>query len=89
MQPIPFSDVQGLIGGKVMMTAIMGSTHSEMPSEGKKPPKVDELATSQIGKRLRHEFDAVLNEPVPDRFRDLLKKLEEAEEGSGGTSRDE
>ena len=50
-------------------------------------PKVNEFAATRIGQRLRAEFDAVIQEPVPDRFRDLLNKLEEAE--SGAEAKDE
>ncbi|MCK5749374.1 MAG: hypothetical protein KAH44_24380 [Oricola sp.] len=32
-----------------------------------------------MGKKLRAQFDEVLNEPVPDRFLDLLNQLESAE----------
>jgi hypothetical protein len=34
-----------------------------------------------IGRQLRQTYDEVLNEPVPDRFLELLKELEELEAG--------
>jgi len=46
---------------------------------------------AHIGNRLRALYDGVLSEPVPDRFLDLLDKLEQAEKGGGmdGTGRRE
>ncbi|WP_246717399.1 NepR family anti-sigma factor [Oricola nitratireducens] len=61
------------------MTATENQAQFEMQDGKKKPPKLDDLAASQIGKKLRAKFDEVLSEPVPDRFVDLLNKLEAAE----------
>ena len=61
------------------MTATENQAQFEMQDGKKKPPKLDDLAVSQIGKKLRAQFDEVLSEPVPDRFVDLLNKLEAAE----------
>lgn len=41
--------------------------------------QLDELSSSQIGKRLRSIYDEVVNEPVPDKFTNLLDSLERAE----------
>ena len=35
--------------------------------------------TDQIGRQLRGLYDGLLNQPVPDRFMDLMKQLESAE----------
>ena len=35
--------------------------------------------TEQIGRQLRGMYDGLLNQPVPDRFMDLMKRLEGAE----------
>ena len=32
--------------------------------------------TEQIGRQLRGMYDGLLNQPVPDRFMDLMKQLE-------------
>lgn len=61
------------------MNATQNQASFQVPDSDKKPPKLDELAGSQIGKKLRAQFDEVLGEPVPDRFVDLLNKLEAAE----------
>ncbi len=41
-------------------------------------PALDENIQSHIGRRLRSLFDAVAQEPVPERFLDLLDQLEQA-----------
>jgi hypothetical protein len=61
------------------MTATDNQAQFEMQDGKKKSPKLDDLAVSQIGRKLRAQFDEVLSEPVPDRFVDLLNKLEAAE----------
>jgi hypothetical protein len=40
---------------------------------------LDELSSSQIGKRLKSMYDEVVREPVPDKFMSLLENLERAE----------
>lgn len=45
-------------------------------SPGKKD---DSVVSSAIGKQLKKLYDNVAEEPVPDRFTDLLKRLEEQE----------
>lgn len=49
-------------------------------------PTLDELASSRIGQRLRVSFEDMLNEEVPDRFHDLLNRLESSENGGKGGS---
>ncbi len=61
----------------------------DMPDSEKKKPKLNDLAASQIGKKLRAQFDEVLGEPVPDRFVDLLNQLEAAEKKSAKDGGDE
>lgn len=41
------------------------------------------LRQQAIGVKLRHMFDQVVNEPVPDEFLDILRR---ADERSGGRS---
>ena len=40
--------------------------------------KVDGRVQGEIGKQLRAAYEDVVKEPVPDRFLELLKKLEES-----------
>ena len=41
-------------------------------------PALDENIQSHIGRRLRSLFDIVAQEPIPERFLDLLNQLEQA-----------
>lgn len=43
------------------------------------PPQLDEARLRQqaIGQKLRQMFDAVVNEPVPDDFFDILRRADE------------
>jgi hypothetical protein len=45
------------------------------PARPQKPPRV--RVYGMIGQRLREFYDEVASEPVPDRFNDLLEKLED------------
>ncbi len=46
-------------------------------------PKLDGESQAQIGRMLKAMYDEVAQEPVPDRFRDLLKQLEGKEPSKG------
>lgn len=58
---------------------------------GKAPPKggpgLEEARLRQqaIGVKLRHLFDEVVNEPVPDEFLDILRRADAREPGKGGS----
>jgi hypothetical protein len=41
------------------------------------------LRQQAIGVKLRHMFDEVVNEPVPDEFLDILRRADERSGGSG------
>lgn len=41
------------------------------------------LRQQAIGVKLRHMFDAVINEPVPDEFLDILRRAEGTANSSG------
>ena len=55
-----------------------------------KPPKsgasLEEARLRQqaIGVKLRHMFDEVVNEPVPDEFLDILRRADERSSGGSG-----
>ena len=60
--------------------------HSQRPSKPAGPaqdPPIEEARLRQqaIGVKLRHMFDQVVNEPVPDEFLDILRR---ADGKSGG-----
>ncbi len=42
-------------------------------------PTLEPLLQAHIGKQLREMFDAMAREPVPDRFKSLLDRLEAGE----------
>ena len=48
---------------------------------GEAPLEEARLRQQAIGVKLRHMFDEVVNEPVPDEFLDILRR---ADEKSGG-----
>jgi hypothetical protein len=47
------------------------------PTEGT-GPKMNSSIQHEIGKHLRAYYDDIVNEPVPDKFMDLLKQLEQS-----------
>lgn len=49
-----------------------GSPSDKAPAD----PKLDRLAQTRIGDQLRSMYDDLLVQPVPDRFKDLLRKLD-------------
>ena len=42
------------------------------------------LRQQAIGVKLRHIFDEVVNEPVPDEFLDILRRADDRASGEGG-----
>ena len=42
------------------------------------------LRQQAIGVKLRHMFDEVVNEPVPDEFLDILRRADERSSGGHG-----
>jgi hypothetical protein len=56
-------------------------------SPGKRAPTSDaalaeaRLRQQAIGVKLRHMFDEVVNEPVPDEFLDILKRADDRSSG--------
>lgn len=42
------------------------------------------LRQQAIGVKLRHMFDEVVNEPVPDEFLDILRRADERLKGGSG-----
>lgn len=61
------------------MTATLNQARYAMPESKNEKPKLDDLAATQIGRKLRAQFDEMVKEPVPDRFLNLLNELQAAE----------
>lgn len=43
------------------------------------PPELDERVRAQLGRQLRTYYSSLVDEPVPDKILDLLKRLSETE----------
>ncbi len=55
----------------------MHSGTGHPPTEGT-GPKMNSAIQHEIGKHLRAHYDDIVNEPVPDKFMELLAKLEQS-----------
>jgi len=53
-------------------------------SEGGPGLEEARLRQQAIGVKLRHMFDQVVNEPVPDEFLDILRRADEGAAKKGG-----
>jgi hypothetical protein len=60
--------------GKRLATVIPETSLSDKLSSD---PKLDRSTQSRIGDQLRAMYDDLVHQPVPDRFRDLLARLEQ------------
>lgn len=73
----------------VRVAVVFSMTDNSNPP-GKPPAKsgasLEEARLRQqaIGVKLRHMFDEVVNEPVPDEFLDILRRADERSPGEGG-----
>jgi Anti-sigma factor NepR len=55
-------------------------THTPQEARRDKPTSADLLGpNSEIGRKLRQYYDELVSDDVPDRFADLLSKLEHAQ----------
>lgn len=53
------------------------------PAKGSTSLEEARLRQQAIGVKLRHMFDEVVNEPVPDEFLDILRRADERTSGGG------
>jgi hypothetical protein len=51
-----------------------------LPDPSSSDPKLDRGIQTRIGDQLRAMYDELMEQPVPDRFRDLLSKLDQSNE---------
>jgi hypothetical protein len=66
--------------GKGLATVTpQSSTNDDLPSE----PVLDRQIQSRIGDQLRAMYDELMQQPVPDRFKDLLAQLDKKNGGGG------
>jgi hypothetical protein len=47
-----------------------------LPEKLSPDPKLDRTIQTRIGDQLRSMYDGLMEQPVPDRFKDLLAQLE-------------
>ena len=81
----------GVLGNRsnsVRVAAVHSMTDNSNPSRKAAPsggPALEEarLRKQAIGVKLRHMFDEVVNEPVPDEFLDILRRADERSDGGG------
>ena len=57
------------------------------PSDRGTSPSVPDSGRAVISKKLRELYDAVQDEGIPDKFLDLLEKLDEAENNAKASRR--
>ena len=71
------------------MAAVYSMTNNSNPSRkaaSSGGPALEEARLRQqaIGVKLRHMFDEVVNEPVPDEFLDILRRADQGSSSGGG-----
>lgn len=87
-EPGPRAGVPALATTIVRVAAVFSMTDKSNPPG--KPPKGGQgleearLRQQAIGVKLRHMFDEVVNEPVPDEFLDILRRADEKSAGEDG-----
>ncbi|MGO4704593.1 NepR family anti-sigma factor [Microvirga sp. 2MCAF38] len=45
-------------------------------------PRLDEISQSRIGEQLRAMYDDLMQQPIPDKFAELLSKLDQGARSS-------
>jgi len=60
------------------------STPPGKPPKGGASLEEARLRQQAIGVKLRHMFDEVVNEPVPDEFLDILRRADRKSSGESG-----
>ncbi|RDI58593.1 hypothetical protein DES45_105116 [Microvirga subterranea] len=63
-------------GNKLARVIPEGSLSDKLESD----PKLDSTSQKRIGDQLRAMYDELVQQPVPDRFRNLLDLLEEKDQ---------
>jgi hypothetical protein len=63
--------------GKGLASVIPEESLSDKLMPDSNEPKLDRVVQTRIGDQLRAMYDELMQQPVPDRFRDLLSQLEQ------------
>ena len=64
--------------GNKLARAIMDSYSNSKPATD---PKLDSGSQKRIGDQLRAMYDELMQQPVPDRFKELLDQLDKKKDG--------
>ena len=57
--------------------------HRDVAPESEPAIEEARLRQQAIGAKLRHLFDEIVNEPVPDEFLEILRRADEKTKGGG------
>ena len=68
-------------GNKLARANLDNSSSSQLATD----PKLDSGSQKRIGDQLRAMYDELMQQPVPDRFKDLLDQLEKKNGGKEGS----
>jgi hypothetical protein len=68
-------------GKKLARTILDMSVNDKLTTD----PKLDSGSQKRIGDQLRAMYDELMQQPVPDRFKDLLDQLDKKNEGKEGS----
>jgi len=69
----------------VKRAALVPEAHLQEKLSG--TPTIDRTSQSRIGDHLRAMYDGLMQQPVPDRFVDLINRLDQRENGEGHGTR--
>lgn len=84
--PAGASEIEIHIGGRKQMIDTPDSARKPgtvNPGEGDQSLEEARLRQQAIGVKLRHLFDEVVNEPVPDEFLEILRRADERKANGG------
>lgn len=70
---------------RISATETRSEQEREPKPEGLDPHRLSDLTQKRIGLHLRAMYDTIVQQPVPDRFRDLIARMDE----SSNQARDE
>ncbi|QRM28250.1 NepR family anti-sigma factor [Microvirga sp. VF16] len=68
-------------GNKLARTILDTSVSNKLATD----PKLDSGSQKRIGDQLRAMYDELMQQPVPDRFKELLDQLDKKNGGKGGS----
>lgn len=60
-----------------------GNPEASLPARISPEPKLDNVSQGRIGDQLRAMYDDLIQQPVPERFKDLLDQLDKAKTSNG------